>query len=79
MSNGSSPATASPPPAMLEAEVERARRIIKGWADWHRMVEDDPKDDLPYLNGKAWDDAEALADNSKTFLRRAALAGGGDE
>lgn len=54
----------------LEAEVERARRIIKGWADWHRMVEDDPKDDLPYLNGKAWDDAEVLACMCLTFLAR---------
>lgn len=54
----------------LEAEAERARRIIKGWADWHRLVEDDPKDDLPYLNGKAWDDAEALADMCLAFLSR---------
>lgn len=53
----------------LRTQLEEAKRIIKGWADWHQLVEDDPKDDLPYLNGKAWDDAEALADNAQAFLR----------
>lgn len=64
--------------AHMVAELVKARRIINGWANWHRRVAGD-SDDLPYLNGKAWDDAEALADNSETFLRRKPLAGGGDE
>lgn len=63
--------------AHMVAELAKARRIINGWANWHRRVAGD-SDDLPYLNGKAWDDAEALANNSETFLRSAALAGGGE-
>jgi len=54
----------------LEAQLAEARRIIKGWADWHRFVENDPTDDLPYLNGKAWDDAEVLGEKARAFLSR---------
>lgn len=53
----------------LKTQLAKAMHVVKGWAEWHQLVENDPADDLPYLNGKAWDDAEALADNAQTFLR----------
>ena len=45
----------------------RLHRILKGWADWYRFATAD--DDCEYLNGKAWDDAEALADSTMAALR----------
>jgi len=53
--------TTAPP-----APVNRLRRILKGWADWYRLATAD--DDNEYLNGKGWDDAEALEDMTLAAL-----------
>lgn len=47
---------------------EYARRLLKGWLEWH----DRATDDNDYLSGKGWDDAEALA--SSTMGALAALS-----
>lgn len=53
----------------LKEQLAKATRIVKGWAQWHQKVENDQEDDLPYLNGDAWDDADELADSAQDFLR----------
>ncbi len=57
--------------AELEAEVERLRRNVRGWVEWHRRCDAD--DDCTYLNDNAWCDAEALASTGMGLLARAAL------
>jgi len=53
--------------ARQSGEGEReALRIIKAWLDWYRFATGD--DDCQYLNGKGWDDAEALASTSMGYL-----------
>ena len=54
---------------LLHADVGDLRRILKGWLDWHRFAT--AEDECEYLNGKGWDDAEALA--SSTMGKIAAL------
>lgn len=51
---------------MLNAEVRRLRSTLKGWGDWYRFATRD--DDCEYLNGKGWDDAEALASTTMGLL-----------
>lgn len=60
--------------ARLRAENEALHRLVKGWFDWHRFATAD--EDNEYLNGKGWDDAEALAEMSRKYSR-AALEGDG--
>lgn len=60
--------------ARLRAENEALHRLVKGWFDWHRFATAD--EDNEYLNGKGWDDAEALAEMSRKYSR-AALEGEG--
>ena len=62
--------------AELEAEVERLRRNVKGWVEWHRRCDAD--DDCTYLNDNAWCDAEALASTGMGLLARAALGASHD-
>ena len=57
--------------AGLVAEVERLRRNVRGWVEWHRCCDAD--DDCTYLNDNAWCDAEALASTGIGLLARAAL------
>lgn len=53
-----------------QGEVERLARNVRGWLKWRGLATAD--DDNEYLNGKGWDDAEALASTSMGLL--AALA-----
>ena len=62
--------------AELEAEVERLRRNVKGWVEWHRRCDAD--DDCTYLNDNAWCDAEALASTGMGLLARTALGASHD-
>ena len=62
--------------AELEAEVERLRRNVRGWVEWHRRCDAD--DDCTYLNDNAWCDAEALASTGMGLLARAALGASHD-
>lgn len=55
---------------MLNAEVGRLRAALKGWSDWYRFATRD--DECEYLNGKGWDDAEALAETTIGALGGAA-------
>ena len=57
--------------AGLVAEVERLRRNVRGWVEWHRRCDAD--DACTYLNDNAWCDAEALASTGMGLLARAAL------
>lgn len=63
--------------AELEAEVERLRRNVRGWVEWHRRCDDDD-DDCTYLNDNAWCDAEALASTGMGLLARTALGASHD-
>ncbi len=62
--------------AGLVAEVERLRRNVRGWVEWHRRCDAD--DDCTYLNDNAWCDAEALASTGMGLLARAALGASHD-
>ena len=62
--------------AELEAEVERLRRNVRGWVEWHRRCDAD--DDCTYLNDNAWCDAEALASTGMGLLARTALGASHD-
>lgn len=62
--------------AELDAEVERLRRNVKGWVEWHRRCDAD--DDCTYLNDNAWCDAEALASTGMGLLARTALGASHD-
>lgn len=62
--------------AELEEEVERLRRNVKGWVEWHRRCDAD--DDCTYLNDNAWCDAEALASTGMGLLARTALGASHD-
>lgn len=53
---------------MLNAEVARQRSTLKGWGDWYRLATAD--DECEYLNGKGWDDAEALASTTMGLLAK---------
>lgn len=51
-----------------DPEIANLRRVLKGWSDWYRFATRD--DENEYLNGKGWDDAEALAEMTNSALTR---------
>lgn len=53
---------------LLHAEIGTLRSTLKAWGDWHRFATRD--DENEYLNGKGWDDAEALASTTLGHLAK---------
>lgn len=51
---------------MTDRETLAIKRCLNGWLGWYRKVDSD--DDCEYLNGKGWDDAEALASTTMGVL-----------
>lgn len=51
-----------------EARAEKLVEALEGWADWHRKACIDSDDDLTYINGDGWADADKLAEQSRAAL-----------
>lgn len=43
---------------------------LEGWAEWYRKVSVDHDDDMTYLNGAGWGDADKLAEQTRAAIAK---------